>query len=225
MTNPPSEATEAFRNLSEGKQERIFRTAVEEFASRGYRNASMNNLVKTAGISKGSLFHYFKTKADLFNGIVDIAVAKVKEYLKRTLEDTSETDFFQRLEGLIMAGFTFIDAHPGLARIYFRVLQSGEAPFGSERLLSLQALGRDLLADLISAAVEKGELRADTDVKRMAYLLNALLERLLTSYYTEHLDSGLGIYRGNTEELRRWVETAVDLVRRGIGNASHEQQS
>jgi TetR/AcrR family transcriptional regulator len=218
VTNPPREATEAFRNLREDKQERIFRSAVEEFASRGYRNASMNSLVKSAEISKGSLFLYFKTKGDLFNGIVDIAVARVKGYLKQTLEDTADMDFFQRLEELIMSGFAFIDTHPGLARIYFRVLQSGEAPFGSERLLSLQALGRDLVADLISGAVEKGELRPDMDVKRVAFLLNALLERLLRSYYTEHLDSGLGIYRGDSEELRRWVETTVDLVRRGTGN-------
>jgi AcrR family transcriptional regulator len=38
----------------------VFEAAVGEFASKGYGNASMNSLVKGAGISKGSIFQLRK---------------------------------------------------------------------------------------------------------------------------------------------------------------------
>jgi hypothetical protein len=59
-----------------------------------------------------------------------------------------------------------------------------------------------------------------TDVERLAFLLNALLETLLRSYYTEFLASGLGMYRGNGAELDRWVATTMELVRRGAEKQS-----
>ncbi len=58
-----SQGTDLFKRLLPEKQEKIFQAAVNEFASKGYRNASMNSLVKAAGISKGSLFQYLRPNA------------------------------------------------------------------------------------------------------------------------------------------------------------------
>jgi TetR/AcrR family transcriptional regulator len=193
----------------------VFEAAVGEFASKGYRNASMNSLVKAAGISKGSIFQYFKSKRNLFDGVVEIATDGVKLYLKQVRDGTSETGFFARLEHMLRAGFGFIDHRPLLARIYFHLLQSGEAPSGSEGILQLRKQANEFLIDLLREAVGRGEIREDLDVERLPFLLNALLETLLRSYYTEFLASGLGLYRGNAAELDRWVATTMELVRRG----------
>ena len=48
---------ESFENLPEDKKKRIIEASIEEFAKKGYEKASTNNIVKTAGISKGILFH------------------------------------------------------------------------------------------------------------------------------------------------------------------------
>jgi len=216
MNDWPTSGTDLFNNLPAEKQEKVFQAAVSEFASKGYRNASMNTLVKTAGISKGSLFQYFRTKQDLFGGIVEMAAVRVKQYLKQVRDETSEMGFFQRLDRLLRAGFAFIDRHPLLARIYFHLLQSGESPFGSERILGLQRQGDEFLADLIREAADRGELRQDLDVDRTAFLLKALLETLLRAYYTEFLASGPGLYRGSADEQERWVNATLALLRKGI---------
>jgi TetR/AcrR family transcriptional regulator len=216
MKKLESPGTELFDKLAPEKQEKVFEAAVGEFASKGYRNASMNSLVKAAGISKGSIFQYFKNKRNLFDGVVEIATDRVKLYLKQVRDDTRELDFFARLERMLRAGFGFIDRHPMLARIYFHLLQSGEAPSGSEGILQLRKQANEFLIDLLREAIERGEIREDLDVERLAFLLNALLETLLRSYYTEFLASGLGLYRGNAAELDSWVATTMDLVRRGM---------
>jgi AcrR family transcriptional regulator len=45
-----------FLNLDSKKQERILNAAVDEFAGHGFEGASINTLVRTVGISKGSIF-------------------------------------------------------------------------------------------------------------------------------------------------------------------------
>jgi len=63
-----------FLALDEEKRERILNAAMTEFAS-GFKKASTDNIVRAAGISKGILFHYFGTKENLYNFIVDYAIS------------------------------------------------------------------------------------------------------------------------------------------------------
>lgn len=217
MSSSPLTGTRLFRSLAPEKRDTVFKAAVREFASKGYRNASMNSVVKIARISKGSLFQYFRTKQDLFDGVVEMAVIEVKNYLRQVREDTDAMSFFDRLARLIRAGFEFIDAHPLLARIYFQLIQSGETPFGAERMLHLHKLSDEFMADLIRDAVSRGEIREDLEVDRTAFLVNALMETLLRAYYTEFMASGLGLYRGDPADLDAWAATFLELVKRGMG--------
>jgi TetR/AcrR family transcriptional regulator len=216
MADPFFSGTSLFQNLNPEKREKVLRAAVSEFASKGYRSASMNSVVKVAQISKGSLFQYFRTKRDLFDGVVEMAVNEVKRYLRGVRDQSAPLSFPERLEKLLRAGFAFIDNHPLLARIYFHLLQSGEAPFGAERIRRLHRLSDEFLTELIEEAIQRGEVRRDLDAARTAFLINALLETLLRAYYTEHLASEPGLYKGKGEKLDRWVAAFLDLVTRGL---------
>jgi len=190
--------------------------ALHEFASEGYRNASVNSIVKKAGISKGSLFWYFGSKDTLFGALVDSAVGQVKETLRSARFETSGMPFFLRLEMFLRAGIRFIDDHPYLARIYFHLLQTGEAPFSSERLLHLRSLGTAFLSDLIEEGIQAGELRRDMRINQAAFLMNSMLEALLRAYYSEFLADGLGLYKADQSAIQEWIRTASDLLRSGL---------
>jgi len=69
-----NEVFQKFLALPEEKQERIINAAMNEFLS-GYKNASTDNIVKKAGISKGLLFHYFGTKEQLYNFLIDYSIS------------------------------------------------------------------------------------------------------------------------------------------------------
>ena len=53
---------EKFNSLDEEKRQKILDAALMEFAEHGYEKASTNRIVKEAGIGKGMLFYYFKSK-------------------------------------------------------------------------------------------------------------------------------------------------------------------
>ena len=58
--------TDTFFKLPEEKRERIIKAAVDEFARVPFSEASINRIVKAAGIPRGSFYQYFSDKEDLF---------------------------------------------------------------------------------------------------------------------------------------------------------------
>src|SRR5439155_14800464 len=44
---------------------RLVEAAVRLFAEKGYENASVSEIVAAAGVTKGSMYHYFQAKDDL----------------------------------------------------------------------------------------------------------------------------------------------------------------
>jgi|GEM_PF-345996 len=191
-TGETAPGTPLWQSLATAKQDQVFHAAVEEFAERGYDAASMNTLVRRAGISKGSLFTYFRSKAGLFDAVVERAAGRIREDLRRLRDESRDEPFARRLEALVRTGFAFIDQHPHLARIYFSLLQRGSAPGGESRAESLRRRSRDFLEELILQGQTTGELRVDLPAPRMAFLLNLQLESLLACRQEEGPAPGRG---------------------------------
>ncbi len=66
----------------------IHRAAVEEFLSKGFRDASLRQIVKNAGVTTGAFYGYFSSKEALFASIVEPYAAAV---MGRFM--TAQTDF------------------------------------------------------------------------------------------------------------------------------------
>ncbi|RLD59508.1 MAG: hypothetical protein DRJ05_06310 [Bacteroidetes bacterium] len=49
----------------------IVETAFKLFLTKGYRATSMSALVKESNLSKGAFYHYFKSKEELYNAVID----------------------------------------------------------------------------------------------------------------------------------------------------------
>lgn len=117
-----------FLSLNPEKQERILNAALKEFAMKGYDNASTNEIVKQAGISKGLLFHYFKNKKELYlflyNHFVEVLMAEFFEEL-----DFSQRDIFDRLKNLMILKNKLITKYPDI----FNFMMSAQL-VGSEEI-------------------------------------------------------------------------------------------
>lgn len=87
-----------FKNLKSEKQERIINAAIKEFVQSGFEKASTNKIVKGANISKGSLFHYFHSKKDLYFYLIEYSVQIVEQIYEQI--DVNEPDIFKRIEKL-----------------------------------------------------------------------------------------------------------------------------
>jgi AcrR family transcriptional regulator len=66
-----------FDKLPSEKRERLLESAAKEFATHGYDDASLNQILEKAGVSKGAAYYYFDDKADLFMTVLDHYVPQI----------------------------------------------------------------------------------------------------------------------------------------------------
>src|SRR5690349_22874095 len=66
-----------FEKLQPEKRERLLESAAKEFATHGYDDASLNQILEKAGVSKGAAYYYFDDKADLFMTVLDHYVPQI----------------------------------------------------------------------------------------------------------------------------------------------------
>lgn len=52
-------------------RDRILHAAFEEFSLNGFQGGSLNHVVEKSGLTKGAVFHYFKSKAELGYAVVE----------------------------------------------------------------------------------------------------------------------------------------------------------
>jgi AcrR family transcriptional regulator len=218
-----------FEKLEPALKHRILDAALKEFGAFGYGAASMNRLVKGAGISKGAIFKYFGTKAGLFSYVYRSSLQEVKEQL-RTVRDSSRADpFFDRLEKVLRAGLEFTTHRPMSAAIYYRVIYTGDAPHGNHILSEIQGTSRRFLKALIEDGVQKGELRPDIDAERTAFIIQSVLDRFLQAHYLEFMAPAIdrsisGEGTDSSSGSEKWIREIADLFRNGLENRIRSEE-
>lgn len=65
--------------------ERIHIAAENEFLNRGFRQASLRNIVKTAGVTTGAFYGYYSSKEELFSDLVDASYRYLIDTYQRAL--------------------------------------------------------------------------------------------------------------------------------------------
>ena len=84
---------------------------MKEFTEKGFENASTNEIVKAADISKGLLFHYFKNKKNLFLFLYDYSMDQcINEFYKKINLD--EKDIFIRMKQIVLIKLQILKIYP-----------------------------------------------------------------------------------------------------------------
>lgn len=69
--------SQTFLNLDFNKQRKLLDAAMNEFSRVSYTDASINQIIQNAGISRGSFYTYFIDKDDLFSYLLDLNKKRV----------------------------------------------------------------------------------------------------------------------------------------------------
>lgn len=98
------EPTADNRVVEQVKRKQIMDGASRMFLSQGFDAASMGAIAREAGVSKGTLYVYFKSKEDLFEAIVEEQRREQSEQIF-TLDDAAEVEVELRRLGVQLARF------------------------------------------------------------------------------------------------------------------------
>ncbi len=76
--------------MSKNAQEKIIKTAEDLLWEQGFEATSVNQLVEQAGLSKGAFFHYYPTKQDLAEDVIEAYFQDhIVEPLKKQLSEAT----------------------------------------------------------------------------------------------------------------------------------------
>lgn len=98
-------------DLNNEKITSVLNSAFEIFTKNDYEKASMNNIVKASGVSKGLIYHYFGNKEGLFNFLFDFAMHMSFKAINDSI-DWTNTDFFNRYKMMVAAKLGYVKTYP-----------------------------------------------------------------------------------------------------------------
>lgn len=78
---------DAFYKTTEDRQNNVIESAIEEFSKHSFREASLNDIIKSAKISKGGMFKYIDDKAELYLYVVELVMQEMIDYQMAYISD------------------------------------------------------------------------------------------------------------------------------------------
>ena len=223
--------TATFFALPEDRRMRLVEEAITEFAEHSYAEASLTQLVRRAGIAKGSLYQYFEDKLDLYRWLLTEEVPRRKRQFVSTPKREAD-DFWILLEHHIDKGMAFLVEHPRLARITAAAADptAGEDVRGLHRAVC--DAGIDELQEQLKLGVKQGAISAAIDVTVTTQFVAAIIGPGLTEVILRELDAELHeilaseSLRGRLgpKRRKRLAEQAVHMIRGGLGATKPERK-
>lgn len=196
-----------FQRRKEDRPAEITQAALAAFAENGYAATKVDEVAKRAGVSKGLLYVYFKTKEDLFKAVIRSFLSPRIDALIDNIEQ-SELSAEEFMRGPFLTFATSLPKSP--AKILVR-LMIAEGPKHPDLIAwyweNVVSRALDALRILIRRGVDNGEFR-ESSLNEFPQLLVApvFFSMIWTIVFQPH----------SNLDTDRFIEAHVNLVLHSI---------
>lgn len=174
----------------------ILATARRLFQTKEYDEVTMQNVMDTLDIAKGTIYHYFKSKEELFEAvieqIVDQTVTKMEKYIEK-----AKGTALEKIQGLIEIGRV-----AGSEGKILKALNEPRNDTMHTRLLAATLLRQARChAKLIQQGCDEGVFQTTNPLECAEFVLSGV--QFLTD---------IGIYPWTNEDLQRRIKAFPRLI-------------
>ncbi len=159
---------------SEATRSELLAVARRLFGERGYADVGTEEIVRTAGVTRGALYHHFESKRELLAAVYEQVEAEITEFIA-TEAFAGESAPTNPLEALHRGTDLFLDAclEPDVQRI---VLLDAPSVLGWDRWREIASrYGLGLIEASLQAAIDAGSIPAQP-VRPLAHVLMGALD-------------------------------------------------
>ena len=195
------------------RKNQLLEAALDEFTGKEYKDASLNSIIKNAGISKGTFYYHFKDKEALYLYLLETTVEAKMKFLSKRMEESSydetKMDLFERLAIHARLGYEFAKEYPKYYRFGYRFInEKGNKVFGAGMKL-LGSSAEKIFDEMIRKAAENHEFRDDVSTE----FISKVIKYLMLHYYEIfHPEEDLEL-KGALQE----IDDLILFFKRGFG--------
>jgi AcrR family transcriptional regulator len=133
---------------------RLFRSALQLFAQRGFPNVTIEDITEAADVGKGTFFNYFDSKDQILGVMAEIQLGKVRQCLEEAIAGKLA------IESVLYHLFQRVAEEPGRSPQLARAAISSFLASDLIRVQVSRAMseGRGMLAEIIALGQKRGEL-------------------------------------------------------------------
>jgi AcrR family transcriptional regulator len=193
----------------EANRARIVAAAIDEFAARGFKGASMDAIADRTHTTRALINYYFGSKEKLYIAVLEQVYAGIREAEgKLDLDHLAPADAVRRI---VEFTYNYYVEHEGFVRIVVAENQSRGRQF--RKSAAMRTLNRPII-DRLSRVIERGQaegrFRADVDPVEVHKSIAALGMFNVTNQYT--FGSIFQREMGAKGDVRRRCEMVTDLI-------------
>ncbi len=207
------------KNKSFERKEELLKAAMEEFSSKSYEEASLNHIIKNAGISKGTFYYHFEDKQALYLYLIQsVADAKVEFMNKKMLDynkEEGDRNFFENFRIAAKTGIEFVREYPKyylFGMMYLK--EKGNKIYDAAKKM-LGNTTENFLEELLDHAIKNGDIREGISREFCLRILSWLWTRYdeIFDVKEEMMDFDL---------MLRDIDDFIDFMQYGLGNRNNE---
>ena len=198
------------------KKDDIINAAFEEFSRYDYDRASINSIIENSKTSKGTFYHYFSNKVDLYLELVRIASEKKIHFLQvespELTKITSDSSIFDILRFQIETAVRFGLAYPIYAEFSARVANETNPDIKNKVESMIRSAAKDYLNPLIQMNIRQKILREDLPSEFICRLLPYMI-----SHFSDFVVSdGTKMDSQYSPQIMRDLEYYIDFLENGL---------
>lgn len=154
-------------NIAETRRRQIVEAAILVMATRGWNEASIDEITKEAGVSRGLVSYHFKDKAELLSEMLKRCETASRDTVTEALETTD--DPVERFRVVVRASLQLTKDDPAIYEIFLHFMASARSnPELGEQIRDLYRGFRAGTARTIRAMQQAGYFRKDIDADAAA---------------------------------------------------------
>jgi AcrR family transcriptional regulator len=142
---------------AENQRERIMVEAAMLFGRSGFDASSLNDLAAETGISKAGIYHYFKTKQDVYDAIIIQTLQGLFDHVSAAVESATRPQ--EKLLAFMTAHADFFERNYWAFLCMLVGFSGMSAPISRHDAVALREGYEHLLRGIIADGVRQGEFR------------------------------------------------------------------
>ncbi len=194
--------------------DRIVEAARDAFAARGFDGARLDHIAKSAGVTKQLVYHYFKTKEELYGLVLDRVAEEMLEML--TGPDYDRLSPPQAVAALIERIMQNFIERPYLVGITVdQDLHKGEhVTRRSQYLPTVRKFVEGWVIPMLDRGAASGDFKSGVDPYLFYWSVFALATGAFTQSWSMSESSGVDF--ASEAGIAMWREYVTELVLRGL---------